>query len=114
MSVIAGRSGNVTQDAVMNQPKVEPEDYIQFLVASPRQYTCTEAAAVQPAQTNPPAHDAFRRLLTRLEPDPDTLWQEALTQIRPREGVWFCPRPIRPRVARPPAGSDARRAAAPW
>jgi hypothetical protein len=32
----------------MNQPKVEPEDYIQFLVASPRQFTCTEAAAVQP------------------------------------------------------------------
>jgi len=72
----------------MNQAKVKPEDYIQFLIASPRQYTCTEAAAVQPAQTDPPAHDAFRRLLTRLEPDPETLWQEARTQIRPREGVW--------------------------
>ena len=72
----------------MNQPKVEPEGYIQFLVASPRQFTCTEAAAVQPSQPNPPAHDAFRRLLTRLEPDPQTLWQEARTQIRPGEGLW--------------------------
>lgn len=71
----------------MNQPKVKPEDYIPFLIASPRQDTCTEAAAVQAAQTNPPAHDAFRRLLTRLEPDPETLWQETLTQIRPREDV---------------------------
>ncbi len=72
----------------MNQPKVKPEDYIPFLIASPRHYTCTEAAAVQPAQSNPPAHDAFRRLLTRLEPDPHMLWQEAQTQIRPRDGVW--------------------------
>jgi hypothetical protein len=72
----------------MNQPKVKPEDYIQFLIASPRQFTCREAAAVQPAQTDPPAHDAFRRLLTRLEPDPQTLWQEAQTQIRPGEGLW--------------------------
>ena len=72
----------------MNQPKVEPEGYIQFLIASPRQFTCTEAAAVQPAQLDPPAHDAFRRLLTRLEPDPDTLWQEARPQIRPDDGLW--------------------------
>jgi DDE superfamily endonuclease len=58
------------------------------LIASPRQFTCTEAAAVQPAQPDPPAHDAFRRLLTRLEPDPDTLWQEARPQLRPAEGLW--------------------------
>src|SRR6516162_10704487 len=72
----------------MNHPKVNPEDYIQFLVASPRQFTCTEAAAVQPAHNDPPAHDAFRRLLTRLEPDPETLWQEACTQIHPHDGLW--------------------------
>src|SRR5262249_32389867 len=54
----------------------------------PEQFTCTEAAAVQPAQPDPPAHDAFRRLLTRLEPDPDTLWREALPQIRPDDGLW--------------------------
>jgi putative transposase len=72
----------------MNRPKVEPEGYIQFLVASPRQFTCAEAAAVQPPQPDPPAHDAFRRLLTRLEPDPETLWQEAQAQVRPGAGLW--------------------------
>jgi hypothetical protein len=75
----------------VNQPKVEPEGYIRFLVASPRQFTCTEAAAVQPSGPNPPAHDAFRRLLTRLEPDPLRLeswcyghgftWLEAKAEI---------------------------------
>jgi hypothetical protein len=72
----------------MSSPKVQPEQYIQFLLASPEQFTCTEAAAVQPAQPDPPAHDAFRRLLTRLEPGPDTLWREALPQIRPGDGLW--------------------------
>jgi putative transposase len=71
----------------MNTPKVQPEDYVQFLLASPLQFTCTEAARVQPAQSHPPAHDAFNRLLTDLEPDADRLWQEARTQIRPDDGV---------------------------
>lgn len=72
----------------MNAPKVQAEQYIQFLLASPAPFTCTEAAAVQPDQPDPPAHDAFRRLLTRLEPDPDTLWREAVPQVRPADGVW--------------------------
>ena len=72
----------------MNQAKVEAEDYVQFLIASPRQFTCTEAARVQPSASDPPAHDAFTRLLTRLEPDPETLGQEARPQIRPGAGVW--------------------------
>ena len=72
----------------MNGPKVKPEGYIQFLLASPKPVTCTEAAAVQPPTPDPPAHDAFLRLLTRLEPDPETLWQEARPQIRPGVGVW--------------------------
>lgn len=71
----------------MNQPKVQSEDYVQFLLASPRQFTCTEAARVQPDQPAPPAHDAFNRLLTDLEPDPETLWQEARPQIRLDDGV---------------------------
>jgi len=71
----------------MSEAKVHPEDYIQFLIASPRQFTCTEAMRVQPAQPAPPAHDAFNRLLTRLEPDPEALWQEAAPQIRADEGV---------------------------
>jgi putative transposase len=71
----------------MQTAKVQPEDYVQFLLASPLQFTCTEAARVQPEQPDPPAHDAFTRLLTRLEPDPEALWQEARHQIRPGEGV---------------------------
>jgi len=71
----------------MSQAKVQPEDYVQFLLASPLQYTCTEAARVQPQQGAPPAHDSFTRLLTRLEPDPETLWTEARPQIRLAEGI---------------------------
>src|SRR5438105_7479392 len=71
----------------MSDAKVHPEDYIQFLIASPVQFTCTEARRVQPAQPDPPAHDAFNRLLTRLEPDPEALWQEAAPQVRADDGV---------------------------
>jgi putative transposase len=67
--------------------KVQPEDYVQFLLASPLQFTCTEAARVQPEQPEPPAHDAFTRLLTRLEPDPETLWTEARPQVRLDDGI---------------------------
>lgn len=71
----------------MNTAKVQPEDYIQFLLASPRQFTCTEAARVQPEQPAPPAHDAFNRLLTDQEPDPATLWLEARPHIQLDDGV---------------------------
>jgi hypothetical protein len=42
-------------------------------MASPRAFCCTEAAEVQPESPDAPAHDAFTRLLHRLEPDPATL-----------------------------------------
>ncbi|MDP9375548.1 MAG: transposase [Chloroflexota bacterium] len=71
----------------MNAPKCQPEDYIDFLVASPRVVSGTEAARVQPPQADPPAHDAFTRLLHRLEPDPATLWAEAAPQVRREAGA---------------------------
>src|SRR5437870_4577671 len=71
----------------MNHAKVKPEDYVQFLLASPTQYTCTEAARVQPVQPAAPAHDSFNRLWTRLEPDPENLWLEAQPQIQRDDGV---------------------------
>jgi len=71
----------------MNKAKVQPEDSVQFLLASPVQFTCTEAARVQPGQPEPPAHDSFTRLLTRLEPDPEALWEEARPQIRLDDGI---------------------------
>lgn len=71
----------------MNPPKVSDQDYINFLIATPKTCSGTEAARVQPDQEAPPAHDAFTRLLHRLEPDPATLWQEAATQVERGSGV---------------------------
>lgn len=71
----------------MNPPKCVDEDYINFIIATPRQVTATEAERVQPVSTNAPKHDAFTRLLTRLEPDPETLWAEAKTQVQLTAGV---------------------------
>ncbi len=71
----------------MNAPKCTAIDYIDFLVASPRAGSGTEAARVQPDQPNPPAHDAFTRLLHRLEPDPAALWAEAAPLVRRDGGI---------------------------
>jgi putative transposase len=51
----------------MNAPKVDELDYIQFLIAAQRVFTCTKAAACQPEQLDPPAHDAVR-LVRELAP----------------------------------------------
>jgi hypothetical protein len=71
----------------MNPPKCSEEDYINFVIATPKQLTATEAARVQPESRDAPAHDAFTRLLQRLEPDAETLWQEAATQINKEAGI---------------------------
>lgn len=71
----------------MNPPKVRDEDYINFIIATPRQVTATEASSCQPESRNAPAHDAFTRLLSRLEPDPEVLWTEAQTQIDVHTGI---------------------------
>lgn len=71
----------------MNPPKVTDEDYINFIIATPRDVTATEAERVQPESTNAPAHDAFTRLLQRLEPDAETLWEEAKPQIDLQTGI---------------------------
>jgi DDE superfamily endonuclease len=71
----------------MNPAKCDETDYINFLVASPRVYSCREAERVQPEQASAPAHDAFTRLLHRLEPDAETLWTEAQPQVQLTSGV---------------------------
>jgi hypothetical protein len=71
----------------MNSPKVDEEDYINFVIATPRQITATEAERVQPESLNAPAHDAFTRLLTRLEPDAETLWHDSQTQVDLSDGL---------------------------
>ena len=73
--------------AGMNPPRATAEGYIDFLIATPKAASAAEAAAVQPAHPRAPAHDAFTRLLERLEPDPEALWQEARPLVRLAEGV---------------------------
>ena len=60
----------------MNPPRATPDDDIAFLVATPGEATATEMARCQPIRPEAPSHDAFTRLLNRLEPDPGELWRE--------------------------------------
>lgn len=71
----------------MNAPKVTALDYINFLVATPRSFTCTEAARVQPDTSGRPAHDALTRLLHRLQPDSTPLWEEAQHYLALDDGL---------------------------
>lgn len=71
----------------MNPPKVNEFDYIDFLIATQRAYSCMEAERVQPERANAPAHDAITRLLHRMEPSPDTLWKEAQADVSLTTGV---------------------------
>ena len=50
----------------MNPAKCTEYDYINFVIATPSAYSCTEAARVHPPDDNPPAHDSLNRLLYRL------------------------------------------------
>ena len=72
---------------VMNAPTCSAPACIDFLVASPRAVSGTEAARAQPDRAAPPAHDAFTRLLHRLEPDPAALWAEAAPLVRREQGI---------------------------
>lgn len=71
----------------MNAPRVTAADYIDFLIATPKVASATEAARVQPPDPKAPAHDAFTRLLTRLEPDPETLWEEVRPLVRHADSI---------------------------
>lgn len=67
----------------MNPPRATAEDYIQFLIATPKVASAAEAARAQPDRPDAPSHDAFTRLLHRLEPGPGPLWDEARPAVRP-------------------------------
>lgn len=73
----------------MNPPKCDDLDYIHFLVAAQKAFTCTEAARCQPSgdsSGSPPAHDAFTRLLQRQPLDTEALWQESKQLVRKEQG----------------------------
>ena len=74
-------------NSLMNLPKVNETDYIDFLVATPKVCSAVEAARVSAPETSPPAHDAFTRLLYRLEPSAEGLWEEAEHQVQRRGGI---------------------------
>lgn len=71
----------------MSAPRCRDIDYIQYLIASPRTVTCTEASRVQPSRPDAPAHDALNRLLYRADSDPEALWAEAKPLVRRADGV---------------------------
>jgi len=71
----------------MNPPRCTTEDYIQFLLATPGVYPATEAGRVTPSRPDAPAHDAYTRLLHRLEPEPGALWEEVRPLLRTTGGV---------------------------
>ena len=72
----------------MPRPKVSDADFINFLVATPRQATATEAQRTQPAgAADPAAHDAYTRLLHRLEPDSEALWADVRPDVSLGAGV---------------------------
>ncbi|MFS8839594.1 transposase [Synechococcus sp. R6-5] len=71
----------------MNPPKCDDLDYIHFLIAAQKVFTCTEAARCAPEGAHPPAHDAFTRLLSRQPPDTEALWREAQAFVDRQRGL---------------------------
>lgn len=71
----------------MSAPRCDDLDYINYLIASPRSVTCTEAARVQPERRDAPSHDAFSRLLYRADSDPEALWTEAKPLVHRKGGA---------------------------
>ena len=71
----------------MNAPKCDALDYIQFLIAAQKVFTCTEAARCAPATSHPPAHDAFTRLLQRQPSNTTALWREVRGLVDRQAGV---------------------------
>src|SRR5215208_34828 len=71
----------------MNPPKADELDYIHFLIAAQKVFTCTRRPAASPTTSILPAHDAFTRLLTREPPDTEALWEEAKTLVEPEGGL---------------------------
>jgi len=71
----------------MNRAKVSATDYINFLIATPSDYSCTEASRVQPLVEEAPSHDAITRFLHRHPPTTEQLWQEAQPLVNRHGGI---------------------------
>ena len=73
--------------AAVNKPKVTAEDFIVFLVATPVNATAMEAQRTNPVGSVEPSHDAYTRLLHRLEPSSENLWLEVKPEVGLNSGV---------------------------
>jgi len=71
----------------MNTAKCTEQDYINFLVAAQQVFSTVEAARSHPESERPPAHDAYTRLLQRLPPDSEALWEEVQACIDLNKGL---------------------------
>ena len=71
----------------MTSAKVSDLDYINFLIATPSDYSCTEASKVQPSSDDAPSHDAITRFLHRHPPNTDLLWHEAKPLVKRHQGI---------------------------
>ena len=71
----------------MNPPKCDDLDYINFLIAAQNVFSNVEASRTHPAEEQAPAHDAYTRLLMRLPPDSEMLWQEVEPMIDRKGGI---------------------------
>ena len=71
----------------MNPPKCDEMDYINFLIAAQQVFSTVEASRTHPAEEQAPAHDAYTRLLMRLPPDSEMLWQEVEPMVERKAGV---------------------------
>jgi len=72
---------------IMNPPKCNEYDYINFLTATPKVYSCTEAERVQPDQENGPSHDSINRLLQRIPANAASLREEVSQFVTETGGV---------------------------
>lgn len=71
----------------MNPPKCDEMDYINFLIAAQQVFSHVEASRTHPLEEGAPAHDAYTRLLKRLPPDSEMLWQEVEPLVERKKGV---------------------------
>ncbi len=71
----------------MNPPKCNELDYINFLIAAQKVFSTVEAAKVSSDREREPAHDAYTRLLQRVPPDSQALWQEVEGLVQRDKGV---------------------------
>lgn len=71
----------------MNPKRCNEYDYINFLVAAQKSYSCLEASRVHPLHAHAPAHDVITRCLHTINPDNDALWQEAEPMVEKDKGL---------------------------